>query len=332
MTISIQCPGCQRTLRVPDHYAGRKAKCPGCSAPITIPAAGDDANPFGFTAAGGPLVGSVGGRAVDAPPEEDERVSADLDRMRKMSGWQGVAGGLNNIWLGTGLQVLGLTTVVLVASALLGMSSGVAYVASGPDSAVPPTGSTISALLVPTCMVVFVLGGTILRLVGFVRCLATPRTSGAWLLALLALLSEVALLLGGGVATTGSLLTPLLGVLGYTGLGIGSIAGLVFLLLYLRQIGVALAAKPITARVRHFVLWLLVGGPVGLLLLGISLGMMMLAARGGPNSSLGIVGIPGCGCFFVTLLALPLTLLTKYLGTISLVADELKKRTSRFWV
>jgi len=39
MAIRVSCPGCQKTIKAPDHYAGRIAKCPGCKAAIKIPEA-----------------------------------------------------------------------------------------------------------------------------------------------------------------------------------------------------------------------------------------------------------------------------------------------------
>jgi len=38
VTIEIQCPACQRKLRVPEKFAGRRAKCPGCQGVVEIPA------------------------------------------------------------------------------------------------------------------------------------------------------------------------------------------------------------------------------------------------------------------------------------------------------
>jgi predicted Zn finger-like uncharacterized protein len=38
MSIAIQCPGCQATLRVKDELAGRKVKCPRCEASVPVPA------------------------------------------------------------------------------------------------------------------------------------------------------------------------------------------------------------------------------------------------------------------------------------------------------
>ena len=37
MPIEIVCPGCERTLRVPDDHAGKPARCPECNQVTTIP-------------------------------------------------------------------------------------------------------------------------------------------------------------------------------------------------------------------------------------------------------------------------------------------------------
>lgn len=35
--ISVVCPNCDKKIKAPDKYAGKKAKCPGCSSAINIP-------------------------------------------------------------------------------------------------------------------------------------------------------------------------------------------------------------------------------------------------------------------------------------------------------
>jgi hypothetical protein len=37
MSIKVECPGCLKTIKAPDHYAGKVAKCPGCGNSIRIP-------------------------------------------------------------------------------------------------------------------------------------------------------------------------------------------------------------------------------------------------------------------------------------------------------
>ena len=38
VAIEFKCQGCQKTLRVPDKFAGRKAKCPKCQTILQVPA------------------------------------------------------------------------------------------------------------------------------------------------------------------------------------------------------------------------------------------------------------------------------------------------------
>ena len=38
MAIEFKCQGCQKTLRVPDEFGGRKAKCPNCQTILQVPA------------------------------------------------------------------------------------------------------------------------------------------------------------------------------------------------------------------------------------------------------------------------------------------------------
>lgn len=42
MTITTECPGCRKTLKVKDKFAGRTARCPSCSTTIAIPELEDD--------------------------------------------------------------------------------------------------------------------------------------------------------------------------------------------------------------------------------------------------------------------------------------------------
>lgn len=35
--IRVKCPGCRKTIKAPEKYAGKRAKCPGCSSPIRLP-------------------------------------------------------------------------------------------------------------------------------------------------------------------------------------------------------------------------------------------------------------------------------------------------------
>jgi predicted RNA-binding Zn-ribbon protein involved in translation (DUF1610 family) len=37
--IKVNCPGCGKTIKAQDEWAGKQGKCPGCGSPITIPGA-----------------------------------------------------------------------------------------------------------------------------------------------------------------------------------------------------------------------------------------------------------------------------------------------------
>lgn len=45
MAIEFKCQGCQKTLRVPDEFAGRKAKCPNCQTILQVTAASKTVEP-----------------------------------------------------------------------------------------------------------------------------------------------------------------------------------------------------------------------------------------------------------------------------------------------
>ena len=46
MTIEFKCQGCQKTLRVPDEFSGRKAKCPNCKSILQVPAGNATVEPL----------------------------------------------------------------------------------------------------------------------------------------------------------------------------------------------------------------------------------------------------------------------------------------------
>jgi hypothetical protein len=299
---------------------------------LTIPGAGADDNPFGFTASQA-VVSSVAGRAFTAPAEEEDvRVSAELDRLRKSSGWQSVSKGLNQVWLGTGLIALGFTTVGLVVALLLRTGTSVSMLVAGELPSTDGGGLQAAQLVAAGAVWGFVIAGILLRLVGFSRCLATPAEVHARFLAFLMLACEVPLLSGFALTMGRAYLPGGLALLGVVLFAAGMAAGLTFLLLYLRQIGTAMAAKPIPARVRHFVYWL-GGGLIGLaVLLGLSAGMWYLGDRASPSSTWAVLALPGCCLGVFAWVGIPLTLFIKYLGTVALASDEVRKRTSRFWV
>jgi hypothetical protein len=46
MSIPILCPGCKKSLNVPDHFGGKKGKCPKCSMVIEVPSPSIMEEPF----------------------------------------------------------------------------------------------------------------------------------------------------------------------------------------------------------------------------------------------------------------------------------------------
>ena len=46
MAIEFKCQGCEKTLRVPDEFGGRKAKCPNCQAILQVPAETETVTPL----------------------------------------------------------------------------------------------------------------------------------------------------------------------------------------------------------------------------------------------------------------------------------------------
>jgi len=46
VAIEFECQGCQKTLRVPDEFAGRKAKCPSCQTVLQVPAEVETVEPL----------------------------------------------------------------------------------------------------------------------------------------------------------------------------------------------------------------------------------------------------------------------------------------------
>ena len=61
MAIEIRCPGCSRTLRVPDEHAGKQVRCPACQQISIAPGAGMATT---AVAAGSAAAGSAGPAAA----------------------------------------------------------------------------------------------------------------------------------------------------------------------------------------------------------------------------------------------------------------------------
>lgn len=66
MAIAVVCPGCKKSFRVSDKYAGKKGPCPNCKIQITVPAAATDIKIQGLEAPGGTV--AAGATKVDLQP------------------------------------------------------------------------------------------------------------------------------------------------------------------------------------------------------------------------------------------------------------------------
>lgn len=90
----IQCPQCQRPLRVTDELRNRMVKCPSCEATFTVPTGSDDPQPVGpprgesetVPPAGprpaAPLAGQYGPRPGRGYPEPGDFYPEDRERAR----------------------------------------------------------------------------------------------------------------------------------------------------------------------------------------------------------------------------------------------------------
>jgi predicted Zn finger-like uncharacterized protein len=85
MPVSLTCPSCASSLRVPDSAAGRKVKCPKCGSVIGVPAAGEeivDRATLGVKAAEapGPASAAPTSRRRQAENEDEDAPRASRSR------------------------------------------------------------------------------------------------------------------------------------------------------------------------------------------------------------------------------------------------------------
>lgn len=122
MPIELACPSCRKTLQVPDHAAGKKARCPACGEIIPVPAREPTVNPYTAPAQATTIPESPGEEGIVGP-------SGPLDVGRVWSeAWELYTQNLG-ILVGASAVFLGLTIVMG-----LGMYIGVfvmAFAASG---------------------------------------------------------------------------------------------------------------------------------------------------------------------------------------------------------
>lgn len=329
MSIRLSCPGCRTALRISSRYAGRVLKCPTCSTKLTAPAAAF--NRPCATHHSAPGVSAVSAFDFDAPSQQPADDRFLKFRGPQAKGWRSTRAGLNLIWLGSGLQALTIT-VWLVASIIFG--TGARILSTSQDEAPPPVGAQEAGRFAGLAITAITLGtlaiGTFVRLLGFFRCLATPPGFGAKAWGVGAFFGEMALLgtLGAWLAT---LILGLLSISLVAGFAAPVIwlAGLVTVLMFLRQIAVALDSKPLRGNVRNFVIWL-VGGAVGLAAITVvSAVLYRLVISGERNSGMALAAL-GTSCFtLVFAVILGLTLLVKYLCLFTTASDQIKRRVGK---
>jgi hypothetical protein len=194
-------------------------------------------------------------------------------------------------------MVLAVSTIFLIVLVVGATGSNFARVVGEGTDSQATAGKASAAIYFAgmACVVILVLIGAILRLVGLIRCLSVPSDSGAKFLAVATLLCEL-------------FLPPL---------------NLVCQLLFLRQIGMALGSRQLPKRVINYVIWFAGGLVAMLLVFGCGGGMLFV---GGGTSFLGFLLL-----VFGTMI-IWLTLLIRYLGTLAIASDEIKKRTGKSWV
>jgi hypothetical protein len=166
----------------------------------------------------------------------------------------------------------------------------------------------------------------VLRIVGFGRCLSVPKESRAWGLAAILLGAEIVLVLGLGLLFLGGLVHPLVSLAGWVVTAGAAVLALLFLLLFFRQVGIAMNSRQLPAQVVNFGVWF-VGGFVGIAAVCGGYFLLVYALRGSPPSAGKSWAQFGSFLFLIGVcLTVPLTLLVKYLGLFNLARDEIRKR------
>lgn len=342
MPIRVRCRQCQKTLSVNEKYAGRRFKCPGCSASVSVPspaitatppptAPASDADLFGFT--GAPAPGGGGGFDFDSAPSAAESNGIPSE---DRYGWHSTAAGLTLVWYGTCAQLLAVSVVFLagVAVTILGTSAVHAVETAGGEP-VRAGSSTDAAAAIGGVGVFLAVGaflflGTVLRLIGYARCLAVPAGGGATVIAIFLLVCEIALIGGQGLVFVGPFLHFAVAFLGQLIASGASLLGLLFLLIFVVLVGSAINSKRLSGQVINFVIWIVIAV---LLSVGGSIGFSIYTTavmREPPTQEtfnrvrLALVGLA------VLMLMLWLTVMVKYLGLYSGTSDEIRRRVGRY--
>jgi len=349
MTIRFACPACQKTLRVGDQYGGRRATCPSCSSAVDVPAQTTEPPP----PAPSPPASTGGASTVVPPPafdfEAPRQPAAPAfaapdawrpDRLSSGSGWDSVRGGLHLVRIGTMCNLAAVGLTVLVAFGLLFFAAAMLdQMVSGRGSGNSPAMGQIFLVCFiggVALVVLVMLAGAGLRIAGFIRCFQVPEASGARGLAMGSLICELVPV--GGYALI--LLDVFVGI-GISHLGQlvnsgAALAGLVFVLMFLHQLGVYLRHQRLPGQVVQFVIWIAIGIMVTLAVACIGAGSMLFfglqaltSTSRGSRLFFTDAGFPVMiliGTCAMVYLATYTTIMVKYMNLLSLASEAIARR------
>jgi hypothetical protein len=128
MPLTVQCPGCTRTLRVPENLAGQRGKCPACGGFLDIPGA-DAPPPEAAYSLQPPPPPRPAAPSPGAPPGFNPYAAGDLDFSEQLGRPRGALVAPETFgklfWGGFGLVLLGVCVMigfVVVSGAMEGSS------------------------------------------------------------------------------------------------------------------------------------------------------------------------------------------------------------------
>jgi hypothetical protein len=326
MTVRFACPHCSQPVGIAKAFAGRPVRCPHCSNVITTPAA------QGSVAAPAPAANAFDFDTAPSPFAE-----ADAPAIGDRKGWQQTAGGLKTVWMGTCLQLLSISTVFFAVIVLTAMGANAAGLLKNTQDPTAPAAAgqareTVAERISLIGMSVVGLGavlGSVLRIVGFGRCLSIPPESEANVLSFLMLVVEIALALGVLAAVLGRFVHPFVPVFGLAAAVASTLLGLILFLFFLHRIGHALESRNLPSGVFRFTVWLL-AGIVGIpAAVGGQVLLVYLVNRSEPTAAKGWLILIGFLLMIVVGLILSLTIMVKYLGLFNLTRDEIHRRVGR---
>jgi hypothetical protein len=282
MTIRFACPGCQRTLNVPDQYAGRKSKCPGCAAAIMVPMANGAGNVMAAPNVSGPAGGSWlppgVGQAPAVAPSAAVTTSPKAAPQWPAPAPSGGGGSIAPEWgsVATGLKLMRMATIIkilaiafyfvgLIASALI-FGAAMASVVQGsgqgqgsePNNAAAGAGVLMLVVVFGVIAVYFLMLFIqyVLQVVGGSMALRVPPESGGKGLAigvLLCILAPIFVVLIVGVAN--AIRMPILGLLAELGYVMIVLTEWVLFILFMHKVGTALDSAELRARAVNFGIW-----------------------------------------------------------------------------